>query len=68
MLLVIEIIKLLYYRKPEPSLTWGEFKKEVFKIYPEKLIKKTIKELDEIQKRDIVALFDFDKYIEEDDE
>lgn len=67
MLRAIEIIMPIYDIKPDISLTWGEVKKEIFKIYPEKLIKQTIKELDEIQRKDIV-LSAFDNWGDEDDE
>lgn len=66
MLRAIEIIKPIYDRKPDPTLTWGEFKKEVFKFFPEKLIKQTAKELDEIQSQDIVVLFASDNWTDED--
>lgn len=65
MLRTIEIIKPLYDTKSDSSLTWGEFKKEVFKIFPEKLINQTINELDEMQTQDIVVLFASDNGIDE---
>jgi len=68
MLRVIEIIKPIYNTKTDPNLTWGEFKKEIFKTFPEELIQQSTKDLDEIQTQDIVVIFPSEKWIEEDDE
>ena len=65
MLRAIEIIKPIYDTKYDGSITWGEFKKEVFKTFPEKLINQTIKELDEIKTQDIVVIFSSEKWVDE---
>ena len=61
----IEIIKPIYDINDE-FITWEEFKKEVFKTFPEKLIKQTIKEFDEIRTQDIVIIFSAEESIDED--
>ena len=67
MLRAIEIIKPIYETEPDPTMTWGEFKKEVFKTFPEKLVRETAKEMDEMRSQDVVVLFPSGRWMDEDD-
>ncbi len=57
----IDITKPMFNPKLDESLTWGEFKKELFKIFPEELINQSARDLEEIQTKDIVMLFYSDR-------
>lgn len=62
MLRALEMIKPIYeYDDKNDTLTWDEFKKEVFKTFPEKAIKKTAKQIGEWKSQDIVMLPSMEK-------
>jgi hypothetical protein len=56
MLRAIEIIKPIYEVK-DKNITWGEFKKELNKTFPEEYINETIKEFKGIRTKDVVIRF-----------
>ena len=66
MLRAIEIIKPMYEVKDE-TITWGEFKKELFKTFPEEYINETIKEFKEIRTKDVVLRFSAEEESSDDD-
>lgn len=62
MLRALEMIKPIYeYDDENDTLTWDEFKKEVFKTFPEEEIRKTAKQIEEWQSRDIVMFPSMEK-------
>ena len=62
MLRILEIIKPVLDVK-DKTITWGEFKKELSKSFPEEDINEKIKEFKDIRKKDLVINFSVEESI-----